>query len=434
MGKLPLEGIRVADITVVWAGTFGTKFLADWGAEVIRVEPLKHFQTNTRGLWVARPSKQDLLRIRNYEVATPDWEPGRRFWNRTPVFNQHGRNKLSMTLDLRLPEGKDIFYRLIAISDLFMENNVPTVLDHLGIDTDELLRINPGLIIVRMPAYGLSGPYRNYRAMGVHTEAVIGHHALRGDPDTDYTMRGQSLAMDSYIGEMAAFAALSGLWYRERTGKGQLIELVQTEGFLTFMGQAIMDYTMNGRIQDTLGNRHPAMAPHDCYPCRGEDRWITIAVRSDEEFQTLCELMRQAELAQDPRFVDAFARLNHQDELDVIISQWTQERDTWELFSLLQQHGIPAGPVMNEADAYADPHLKERGFFQPLTQAETGTHLYPGLLWQMDNTPNKLRTPPCLLGEHNEYVYKELLGVSDEEYAKLEEAGHIGMEYAPDIP
>ena len=427
MAKLPLEGIRVVDMTVVWAGPYATMFLADWGAEVIRVENLHVFQAATRGIMARPPS--GTLGIGGWPNQYVDKEPGQRPWNRHPQFNAAGRHKLSMTVDLRLPEGVEIFKKLIAISDVFIENNVPETLDKLKIPYDDLKEVNPRLIMVRMPAYGLDGPYANYRSFGSQLECTIGHTSVRGYTDTDVASRGDVFTADAGGGVMAAISTLMALRYRNRTGKGQLIELSQAEAFISYLGQPVLEYTMNGRTPESWGNRHPFKAPHGCYPCRGEDKWITIAVGSNQEWQGLCTAMSKEALASDPRFEDSVSRQRNQDELDAAISEWTREQDLYEAFHLLQKHGVPAGPVLNEADAFQDPHMKERGFFQPITHPEAGTHLYPGPIWRMANTPNSLRSHPPLLGEHNEYVYKKLLSYSDQEYARLEAEGHIGMEY-----
>ena len=189
-----------------------------------------------------------------------------------------------------------------------------------------------------------------------------------------------------------------------------------------------MDYTMNGRVRESMGNKDRWMAPHGVYPCRGEDKWITLAVGSDEEWQGLCEVMGDLELAADPRFSDTDARWKNQDELDPIIIEWTLQQDHREVFNRLQARGVPAGPILDELEVLEDPHMVDRGYYQPLDHAEMPTIKYHGPLWSMSKTPNKLRKAPPLLGEHNPHVYKEVLGISDEEYARLEAEGHIGMD------
>ena len=437
MENLPLEGIRVIDITVVWAGPYATQILADWGAEVIRVESCKHWQTYTRGT-EARPSQATIGRhvslpwFRGY----PGWKAHPRSWNRFPWFNTHARNKLSMTVDLTRPEGMDIFKKLVAKSDLLIENNSINVMNKMGITFDMLQEINPAISMIRMPAWGLSGPCSGYRAFGVQMEHTCGHSHIRGyrgDPPTTLTA---CFHADAVGGGTAAFAALMALRRKRRTGKGQFIEIPQIEAMIPQLGQSIMDYTMNGRVQKAVGNLHPtgSTAPHNCYRCKGDDRWINITVTSEEEWKALCDVMGSPEWTKDDRFCDGLKRLENQEALDVLIEAWTETQETISLMHRLQKAGVPAGSVYNAADVFDDPHLRERAFFQEMTQEDCGTHLYHGIPWKASKTPNELRSPPCRLGEHNEYVYKELLGVTDEEYAELEKAGHIGMDFDPAIP
>jgi len=435
MAKLPLEGIRVVDITVIYAGPFATMNLADWGAEVIRVESTKHFQVLTRG-GMARPPQEIVSNpTRTGGLATYcGRDVSFRPWNRWTLFNAHARNKLGCTMDLTQPEGKELFKKLISVSDVFLESNAPHVTENLGLTYDVLKEVNPKLIMLSMPGFGRYGPYKYYRGLGVHQECFIGHTFLRGYPDSDPSTTTTLYHADEAAGATAAFAVLLALHYRNRTGKGQFIDMAQAEATMPHLGEAIMDYTMNNRVQTSVGNRLPGTAPCGCYRCRGEDRWINITVSSDEEWQRLCRAMGNPQLARDDRFSDSLSRDKHQDELDKLIEKWTVKQNHYDAMFQLQAEGVPAGPVIFEDDAYNDPHLKERGFFEELTHEECGTHLYPGLGFRMSKTPNKLRLPPVRLGEHNEYVYKQLLKVSDAEYAELEKQGHIGMDYAPEVP
>ena len=426
--KLPLEGIRVLGITLVWAGPHATQLLADWGAEVIRVEPIQVFQPQTRGDR-PRPSKEEVETKQMWAAGYPDWDPGQRPWNRFPAFNNHGRNKLGMTLDLTQPEGCAIFDQLVAISDVLVENNVPETAEKLGLSYERLRRINPTLIMVRMPGFGLNGPYKNFRCLGSHIDAVTGHTWVRGYPDLDLGYRNDVYFSDAAGGIGGALAVMMALRHRRRTGKGQLVELAQVDNFAGYMGEVVMEYRMNGRVQSTMGNRHPAMAPHGCYPCQGEDNWVTIAVGSEEEWHSLCRAMDNPQWAREDRFSDMLGRLKHQDELDEPIGRWTRKRDKHEVMYLLQKEGVAAGAVLTQAEVYTDPHLRERGLFQKVTHPEAGTHLYPAIPAKLSKTPNTIRRPPVLLGEHNEFVYKELLGVTETEYHRLEETGHIGMDY-----
>jgi len=434
MAKLPLEGIRVVDITVIWAGPFASMHLADWGAEVIRVESLRHWQVGTRGA-MARPNQEIIANpVRRGTFTTYcNRDVSFRPWNRYTLFNSHARNKLSCTMDLTEPKGKELFKRLIRTSDVFLESNAPHVVENLGLTYDVLKEVNPRLIMLSMPGFGNYGPYKYYRGLGVHQEGFIGHTFLRGYPDSDPSTTSTLFHADAAAGATGALAVLYALHYRNRTGKGQYIDMAQAEATMPHLGEAIMDYTMNRRVQTSTGNRLPGAAPCGCYRCQGEDRWINITVTSDEEWAGLCRAMGNPEWAGESKFADSLGRRQHHDELDRLIEGWTVEQNHYDVMYLLQGEGVPAGPVIFEDDAYADPHLKEVGFFEELTHQECGTHLYPGLGFRMSRVPNKLRLPPVRLGEHNEYVYKHVLKVSDEEYAEMEEEGHIGMDYVPEM-
>jgi len=435
MARLPLEGIRVVDITVIYAGPFATMNLADWGAEVVRVESIKHFQVLTRGGMAHPPQEIVSNPTRTGGLATYcGRDVSFRPWNRWTLFNAHARNKLGCTMDLTQPRGKELFKRLIAVSDVFLESNAPHVVENMGLTYDVLKDVNPRLIMLSMPGFGSTGPNRYYRALGVHQEAFIGHTHLRGYPDSDPSATSTLYHADEASGATAALAVLMALHYRNRTGKGQYIDMAQAEATMPHLGEAIMDYTMNRRVQNSMGNRLPGAAPCGCYRCQGEDRWINITVFTDEEWQGLCRAMGSPEWTGDERLASRPGREARQDELDPLIEEWTRQHNHYELMFLLQSEGVPAGPVIFEDDAYDDPHLNERGFFQEVTHAECGTHLYPTFGYRMSKTPNSIRRPPVRLGEHNEYVYKEILKVSDEEYRQLEEEGHIGMDYAPEIP
>ncbi len=427
--KLPLEGIRVLDITGAWAGPHATMIMADWGAEVIRVESTQFFPATTRGHLVRVPKALPRAR-KGWGWSYPDWDPGEQPWNRFPIFQSHARNKLSMSVDMDRPEGLQVFHHMLAVSDVFVENNVPETIEKLHITYEELLKVKPDLIMLRMPAYGLNGPYKNYRSYGTHLEATSGHTWIRGYADMDPSLRDDVFMGDAAGGVNGAFAVLLALRHRRRTGKGQHIELSQAEAFIPYLGSTIMDYIMNARVHNALGNRHAHMAPHGAYRCQGKDKWVTICVASDGEWRSLCEAMGSPAWCQETKFSNCLGRWRHQDELDKRIEEWTSQCSPREVMELLQSHGVTACPVLDDRDLYEDPHMNAQGFFETLTHRECGTHRYPGIMWTMDGVANNIRTPPCCLGENNPYVYKELLGVSPGEYARLETTGHIGTAYA----
>ena len=422
--RLPLEGIRILDITVIWVGPYATQLLADWGAEVIRVET--RYNSIARGQ--ARVTPELAQAAGRTGFGYPDNEPGERPWNRGAMVNAHSRNKKSMTVDMTRPEGRQIFRDLVAKSDLVMENNVPETMEKLGVTWEELSKVNPQLILLHMPAFGLEGPWKNYRTFGSHMEAIASHLLLRVYPGKDPDQINDVFPADAG-GAGAAYAALVGLFHRKKTGKGQVIEFATSENFIPYIGDFILDYTMNDRVSSKLGNTDREMVPHNVYRCMGEDRWVAIACRDDQDWAALVGVMGNPDWAKDARFTDMASRHTNRDALDQLIGEWTADKDNWWVMNALQAESVPAGIVADEADSFADPHLKDRKFFQELTHPEAGTHLYPGIQWKTEKTPNSIRRYAARLGEDNEYVYKELLGFSNEKYRQYEEMGHIGMDY-----
>ena len=431
MARLPLEGIRILDMTVVWAGTYCATLLADLGAEVIRLESIKRLPPITRG-YMPFPPKEAIEGLPAFVAAMPGREPGKRPWNRYPLFNAHGRNKLGITVDLTQPSGMDIFERLVAVSDAFVENNVTETMDKLGISYEMMRKINPRIIMLRMPAYGNSGAYRDHRSLGVHMEGVIGHTILRGYEDMDQSSSTNVFAADAAGGAQGAFAMLAALHFRKRTGKGQLIELAQAENMIAYTGRFFMDYSMNERNSSTIGNRHTS-AIQGCYPCDGDDRWVNITLFDDDDWNAFREAIGNPEWTRDERFKTHSSRYENQRTLDALISEWTRQRGHYEVMHMLQAVGVAAGAVMDQRDAFDDPHLQERGIFEEVYHEDVGgSHLYVGAPYKMSDMPIKIRRGPVRLGEDNEYVYKQVLGVSDEEYTELERMGHIGMDFPPD--
>lgn len=420
--KLPLSGLRVLDMTVVWAGPFATVLLGDMGAELIRVESLQHPDTNTRGQPIVPPA----ARQGSGGYYYPDKDPGDRPWNRNAVFNAAARNKKSVTLDLMRPEGREVFFRLVRQSDVFIENNAADVVENLGITYDVLSKVNPALIMISLPAFGQTGPYKHFKAYAVNMEGVIGHTLLRTYPDSGPTETTATFVADAAAGASAAFAILAALRYRMRTGEGQCIEMSQAENVTHYLSQAVMDYSMNRRLQNSFGNRHPSRAPQGVYPCSGEDSWVAISCGTDAEFEALSKVIG---LPLDPRFMTFQGRQAHHDELDLLISAWTADKDHYDIFHLLQQAGVPAGPVLHTSELFTDPHLNARGFWEQVTHPEAGTHLYPGPIIEMTKTPLHIREPAPTLGQHNELIYKQLLGYSEDEYQQFVDTDMIGNTY-----
>ncbi|MFN8638431.1 MAG: CoA transferase [Dehalococcoidia bacterium] len=438
--RLPLEGVRIVDVTVVWAGPYCTQLLADWGAEVIRVEPVTRVQPSTRGAErISTKAQQAATGAMGLAAggSFPDYDPGEDPWNRNSGFNSHARNKLSMTADITTEEGRAAFSRLISTADVLVENNVPETIEKAHITYEELLPHNPKLIMLRMPAFGLSGPYKNYRALGTHIEGMIGHHYVRGYPEGTPDESGDVYTGDALGGIQGAFAVSMALRHRARTGEGQLIELSQAENFLPILGEQILDWTMNGHDPGPQGNRHRTHAPHQAYPTRpthdGREAWIAIDVATDAEFGALCEVLGAPELASDARFATCEARLANLAALDAAVGALTRKFDKFFLFHRLQSRGVTAGPLLTAIERFHSPHLQARGFFEYVDQASSGWQWYPGTYWKQALTPNRIRRGPVMLGQDNDYVYRELMGYSDDEYAVLQASGHVGTTYAEGV-
>ena len=301
--RLPLDGVRIVDQTLAWAGPFGTQLLADWGAEVIRVEPLQFMQRATRAPNI-RPFKRPTS---NWANDYPDGIPGERHWNRHLMFQVHGRNKLSMTSDLPDPDCLEAYLKLVAISDVVIENNVPQTYAKIGASYEMLRQARPDIIMVRLPAYGLHGPYAKFRAAGRQMESMAGHNWIRGYRDESLSdakdlisVRGTTYLADAVGGVSEAFATLAALCHRRETGEGQLVEVASTEAVVHHVPESVIDYELNGRIQGPLGNSNPSRAPQGCYRCQGDDNWLVISIGSDDEWSGLIRVMGDPPWAREP--------------------------------------------------------------------------------------------------------------------------------------
>jgi crotonobetainyl-CoA:carnitine CoA-transferase CaiB-like acyl-CoA transferase len=418
----PLAGTRVIDLTMAYAGAHATMLLADLGAEVIKVESLQHYPMPSRG--PARPADSPAVR-REY----PDFDPGPDPWNRIAWFNSHGRNKRDITVDLARAEGRELFLRLVGISDGLVENNAAGTLEKLGIAPDVLLARNPSFVVVRMPPLGLSGPDKNVIGFGIHFEELAGMLSVQGYATGEPV---SSLYMDSASGPAGASAFLLGLIKRHRTGRGSVAEVAQAENLTHHIGDLVMDAAMNGRVPPRWGNRDPDFVPQGAYRCAGDDQWVALSIRDAEEWDALVGVLSTSIAVgrlerSSLRTVEARRRAH--DEIDAMLSQWAGELTKEEAARRLQEAGIPAAPVCTEADLFADPHLHERGFWQLLDHPSAGTHFHPAHNFRLSQTPPIVWRAAPTVGQDNRYVYRELLGVSDDEYQRLEQEGHIGERY-----
>ncbi|MGH2609784.1 MAG: CaiB/BaiF CoA transferase family protein, partial [Tepidiformaceae bacterium] len=436
MTPKPLDGVRVIDLCVVWAGPFATMILGDLGAEIIKPENPFVFQPMTRGA-IARPPQILLERAAAWGGGLPGNIPGERPWNYNPTFVSLYRNKKSFTVDLRRPEGLDVLAKLVAVSDVVYENNATGTMEKLGITYEWLKEANPSIIFVRVPAYGNTGPYSDARALGVHLESVMGHTLLRGYDDADPSANTAIYSGDFLAGAQGAFAVMTALWQRERTGEGQVIEIAQAENAAAMFTQAIMDYSLNGRVQEAIGNRDVhGRHPSGVYPARSPgtaldqgDHWVAIGIETDEQWQALGRALDNPDWSADPRFATNEGRAENFREIDGHIAAYTSALDDYEIMNHLQAHGVPCAPVLEASRMFEDPHLRARDFFKKQTVEGAGTHEYVGPMWKFGETPVEFLQPPVTFGEHNDYVYREVLGMSEDEYQRLKDGGHVAVEY-----
>ncbi len=421
----PLEGIRIVDFTTVWAGPYVTTLLADLGAEVVRVENPSVFPPTTKG-YGPRPLLDTEFGPHVGMYAPLQEGQADRPYNRHALNNSIARNKLSCTLDPRRPEAFELLIRLVECSDVFVENLKTSTLHRLGIHESVLLDRNPRLVLLRIPAPGLAGDWSTFSGFGAQFDGLSGFTYLAGHYGSEMVETPPSWHMDNATGPAGAFAVMAALHYREATGRGQLIELAQIENAINHLGDVFVE-AQRGIEPRRLGNRDPYYAPQGIYPCNQPRRWIAITVADDGQWAALARLLGRPELAHHPAYANSETRFAHHDELDALITGWTSSRDVMDTFHDLQAAGIAAGPQLDDEMLVADPHVRARGWLRPLSTTEAGTHLH--MSYPFVGIPQAWRRGSPSLGEDNEYIYRKLLGLSDEEYERLVEAKVIVNDY-----
>jgi crotonobetainyl-CoA:carnitine CoA-transferase CaiB-like acyl-CoA transferase len=407
----PLTGLRVIDMTRVWAGPLATRILADLGAEVLMTEVP----------WT-RTGKEV---PQSYVDAThffPDDDAGERGWNRSGFHNKYANNKLSTVIELDKPEGRELFAALVPHADVLVENYSPRVMPGFGFDADSLHELNPDLVYVTMPGYGRSGPYVDWVAYGPTIDGHVGHTSLTGYLDEGPWKCG--VAWPDPIGGMhGAAAALIGVLDRlsdPATG-GQTLEVAQMESAINMIGQHIVAAQQSGEPTRRWGNRRPGRAPQGVYQCEGDDRWIAISVVDDAAWTGLCSVAGWDDIAD----LTTDERWTRHDELDQRLSGFAKDRTDVHLMVELQAAGVPAGAVTAADDVMEDPQLAALDFFVDLHQADAGTHAWPRFPGRLSLTPPTLRSPSALMGEHNGYAVLDLAGYSSERYGQLRQAGVV---------
>ncbi|PZX16973.1 crotonobetainyl-CoA:carnitine CoA-transferase CaiB-like acyl-CoA transferase [Palleronia aestuarii] len=411
---LPLEGVRVVELTTAWAGPMAGRILAWYGAEAFHIE--SPTRTNT---WRSNRDKPSPL-------AFPDHDPGDRPWDRVFTFNSQNVNKRSLVVDLKHPHGASVMRRLVDASDVLICNFRPGLLERLGLGYAQLAKTHPELIVVEMPAFGLDGPHADYAALGPTMEMAAGMSAMVAYPGGQPTVTGPSY-LDPIGGFNAAAAILTALRHRERTGRGQHIELAQVEAAMQFIGPELIA----GTDVAPEGNHVADMAPHNAYPTRGEDEWIAIAAEDDAAWSRLAGLMGQDELARDPRFATLSARKANEAALDALLAEWTAEQDKAELAARLQEGGVAAAAVETAPEQAASEYLAARGFFDELVHAEAGRHRHPGLPLHSTVAQGSQRSASPCYGEANGYVLREVLGLPEEEVEEILASGAMADVPAP---
>ena len=389
---LPLENVRVLSFGTGGVVPDAGKIMGELGADVIKIE-----------------SKDNLDFMR---TIGPDI-------NNIAGFNEANRSKRSFGVDLKNERGRELVRRLIKTADVLLENFRGGVMRSLDFDYDSVRRLNPNIIYVSSQGFGGGGPYSDFQAYGPMLSSASGMLSFWAQPDDPYPVGSNSPLPDHMASKHVVIAALAALDYRRRTGKGQHIDMAQTEVAVSLIGEHYLDYTYNKRVARPMGNRSPFAAPHGCYPCSGADEWCSIAVFSDEEWYNFCDAIGNPAWAGEPRFSTLLGRLQNVEELDRHVAEWTGTLDAVVVMETLQSAGVAAGVVQRAPDTLADPQLKWDGAIIELDHAVAGKRLYPGIPFKMSSVTGFQSTPAPLLGEHTEDICRDLLNMSEEEIRQL---------------
>jgi benzylsuccinate CoA-transferase BbsF subunit len=414
MAWYPLQGYRVVDFGSAWAGPQMAHIVADMGAEVIKVESRNRIDYGRMG---GAASAKDLLTKTPEAIAAS--APDRLELN--PVFHLLNRGKLGITVDFTKPKGAELIRGLIGKSDIVADNFTPGVLDRYGLGYEDLAKIKPDIIVVSLCFAGHTGPLKGTRGYAPIITSLAGLDSVIGYPDERIPC-GPRFAYGDHVAALhGALAMLMALIYRNRTGEGQYIDISEWEATTSLLGEPLMEYVMNGRIPGPRGNRDATMSPHGYYPCKGDSQWVSIAVKTAKEWGNFCRATGNPLWAEDERFNDRYSRLLNQDALDKLVSQWTAKYTTREVTEILQKAGVAAAPFLISREQYDDPHFNERGLFIKVDHPKSGTETFYGIPLKLSDTPGAVRSSGPMLGQHNEYVFKGVMGLSDDEFNSLRE-------------
>jgi benzylsuccinate CoA-transferase BbsF subunit len=398
-----LAGIRIIDFSMGAAGPWSASMLGWMGAEVIKIESGRH---------------PEIMRIILDLVTRQPQSPDKSLY-----FETVNSNKLGVTLDLTNPEARELAKRLVAVADVVVESFSPGTMDKYGLGYEELRAINPSLIMVSCSAAGATGPESHSLGLAPLFSAMGGLGHMTGYKDGPPSEI--RFTIDMMVALHIAVPVLAALNHRQQTGQGQHIDLSSREAMTCLVGDSLLDYTMNGRVQSRSGNLDDIMAPHNCYRCRGVDSWVSIAVGNQEEWLALCKAMDKPELAQDKRFTDIISRWENQEELDRLVEQWTSKYSNYDVMNLLQSVGVAAVPSFDAENLFTDPHLAEQDFTQVVEHPEMGALVELKPPWELSETPARIVRHSPLFGEHNNYVLGELLGISKQKLEELVQQGVV---------
>jgi benzylsuccinate CoA-transferase BbsF subunit len=401
----PFEGIKVADFTWWIAGPLTTKTLADYGATVVRVESAQR----PGGLRITMPYR--------------DNKPG---VNRSGFYTYWNANKYSMSLDLGHPQGREVARKLVSWADITAENFNPGVMEKWGLGYEDLKKIRSDAIMLRTSNQGQTGPFSRLGGLGLQLNALGGFVNFTGWTDRD-PLSFMFAYPDYFVPHFALATLVAALEYRRRTGKGQMIDVSQSEVCLQFLAPYLLEYETNGEESTRCGNQHPYAVPHNAYPCRGDDAWCAIAVLTDGDWQNFCDVIGNPSWTEDIRFATFYNRKQNEEELDRLIGEWTVNHTAREVMQLMQAAGVAAGVVKKGEDIRQDPQLQERDLFWVMNHKEVGDFPHMGQPSRLSETPAQPRMPTPCLGEHTEYVCKELLGISDDEFDRMLVSGAFGL-------
>ncbi len=397
MAKHVFDEVKMVDFGWVGVGPLTSQYLAGLGATVVRVESK------------LRP---DMIR------SSPPFKDGIPGINRSAFWIDTNENKYGVTLNLVHPKATEVALRLVKWADVITSGFTPGVMERWGLSYQECCKVRPDIIVLNTSQQGQTGPHKQYRGAGPNMTALAGIDYVSGWPDREPILVYAPYS-DQLNCRITGLLVMAALDYRRRTGEGQYIDQSQFEGSLQYLAPLLLDYTVNKRVMERMGNRDPNAAPHGAYPCRGEDRWCVIAVFNDQEWHSFCQVIGNPEWTQDSKFATLSARKENEEELDALVAEWTQGYTPEQVMAMMQAAGVAAGVAQDMKDVHSDPQLKHRSHFMTITHSEIGPHLYEARPYKLSKTPEgSFRGAPCI-GEHNEYVYKELLGMSDDEIADL---------------